>query len=316
MTDTSNFLRLRDAKRKRLGRLLAVSCSIAVSFSGCDQSATPSLKKPAPSPSSTSEAKDTLPIERPRQELLDAAEQFHQAGELELAQRPLRELLLRDQHDVEAIFGLAMLESEMGRIREAISLLGEIPAKANQEGIAALGMSAEWLVQIRQYDEAKQRYRKILDLLPQANEARRPLAYLNNRQGRRHTAIKLVRELCIDGDITQDELHSMIAEADAMYDPPPSQSLSSIANDAGRPYYPISPFAFARFEFTNHRYAEAAALVRPLVSSGLADDAILAFYGRAGCRRRKKIPRLQNGWQSPVMVLKPIPTIGPQSVQS
>ncbi len=265
-------------KRSRLVRLLVVPCGIAVLVAGCDRS----VKQQSPATGSSPNARvEAAPPVRSRKDIIEAVEQSRQSGDIANAERLLSELVLSNPQDFEAIFNLGQLRAATGDPQAAIDLFSEIPAEATETGIAALGFAAQLCTELQQYDQAKQRYQKILELVPQFNEARRQLAYLSNRQGRRHQAVMLVRELCASGDITQDELHSMIAEADAMFDPIVGDETVADSDASDRSYYPIGPLATARFEFTNHRYAEAAAIVRPLIQSGQADDDVLAFYGRA-----------------------------------
>ncbi len=201
---------------------------------------------------------------------LQAADKFSAACEI------FRRLLLNNPKDYEVLFHLANAESSRGNKNLAIELLSEIPAAHPDAGLPALGVSAGWCMELDRYDEAETRYRKVLEIDPKANRARRELAYIFNRQGRRHEAVALVRELCVAGDVMQDELHSLIVEADAMYDPP-----GQVPAPGVRPYWPIGELGVARQLYTENRYQEAAQHVRPFIDSGTAPTAAFAFYGAA-----------------------------------
>ncbi len=257
---------------------------LALLLFGCSQKQKPGAQTDVPS--LPTETQDSVRIKNPtsplsdkilanRDATMDKINDYLQAGDLAPAADLLGELLLVNPQDVEAIFYLANVRAEQGQVQQAIELLAEIPPELPEVGLAALGTAADWCVELEQFDEAENRYRKILELAPDANIARRQLAYLYNRQGRRHEAVQLIRVLCRSGDVTQDELHSLIVEADAMYDP-----LGSAAQPGTRPYWPIGPSGQARFEFTENRYAEAAELIEPLVRSGQAPPSVIAFYGR------------------------------------
>ncbi|CAN0488506.1 unnamed protein product, partial [Hapterophycus canaliculatus] len=110
------------------------------------------------------------------------------AGKLESAASVLSRLLIANPQDATAIFYLANIRATQGQRQVAIDLLSEIPPEVPEAGLAALGVAAQWCMELEKYKEAEQRYRKILELAPGADLARRPLAYLYNRQGRRHEA--------------------------------------------------------------------------------------------------------------------------------
>ncbi len=227
-------------------------------------------------PTTTPVVKPTTAVvaEPSRDKVIEQAIAHQEAGQVAKACELFRNLLLSHPQDYEVLFHLANAEVSRGNQSLAIELLSEIPSEHPEAGLPALGVAADWCLQSERYDEAEARYRKILELNPSINIARRSLAYLLNRQGRRHEAVALVRELCLAGDVMQDELHSLIVEADAMYDPP-----EQIAGPDSRPYWPIGELGIARQLYTENRYQEAAQHLRPLIESGTAPPAAIAFYG-------------------------------------
>ena len=112
---------------------------------------------------------------------------------------------------------------------------------------------------------------------PDAYLARRQLAHLLNRQGRRHEAAEQIRALCEQGNVRQDELHALVALSDAMYDDP-AASGGRVRPNA---YVPIGPAAETRRLLNRFRYREAAETLRPSVVAGGVPSAISALYGRA-----------------------------------
>jgi tetratricopeptide (TPR) repeat protein len=215
-------------------------------------------------------------VERSHQELREQAIEAQEAGQFDEAVRLFRELLLADPADHEILFHLANTYAEQGELANAIDLLSEIPAEDPDAGIPSLGVSAEWCMRLERYDDAESRYRRILKVDPTVQVARRQLAHLLNRQGRRHEAVGLVRQLCLAGDVTQGELHSLIVQCDAMYDAP-----GSTGDGVSEPYWPIGPMGQARFAFTESRFREAVELMRPAMLKAEPKDAEIAFYGRA-----------------------------------
>ncbi len=189
-----------------------------------------------------------------RDAAIDSARQAARQGDLSAASSMLREVLLVEPNDVEVVFLLANAEAAAGRLAEAIGLLDEIPADHPEAGLPALGQSADWCFQLERYDEAERRYRQVLEKVPQAVPASRQLAYLYNRQGRRHEAAQHIRELCKQGDVLQDELHALIVLGDAMYDDPSSP----MPTGGTRPYWPIGASGRARKLFNQENFQACA----------------------------------------------------------
>ncbi|MDM4017293.1 FG-GAP-like repeat-containing protein [Roseiconus lacunae] len=232
----------------------------------------------------TGEAHSGLAMSRERQ--IDAALNAQDDQRFGEAIAILQQLVLQDPKDYVCIFHLANAEAGRGNLELATELLAEIPPTAPDSGLPALGVAADWYMQLENYELAERRYRQILQLAPQFNIARRRLAFLLNRQGRRHEANALVRELCRAGDVMQDELFGLIVESDAMYDSAGGENDSvrsprqtSAADD--RLYRPIGPLAEARYEFTRQRYSRAVEILQPSIESGNASQAAIAFYGLA-----------------------------------
>lgn len=229
-----------------------------------------------PSGDTTSKADDAVAVDAfDRDQQLELAVSAQEQGRHDKAIEILRQLMIRDPNDSMVIFYLANSESMKGNLQYAVELLSQIPPSDPEAGLPSLGIAADWYQQLGQFDKAIEHYQRILSIDPSAHIARRPLAYLLNRQGRRHEANRMIRELCKSGDIMQDELFSLIVETDAMYDSP--DEASTTKND--RPYLPIGPLGEARHLVTEQKLDEAEAMLRPLVESEKASPAALAFYG-------------------------------------
>ncbi|MCG8653613.1 MAG: FG-GAP-like repeat-containing protein [Pirellulales bacterium] len=196
----------------------------------------------------------------------------------------LTNLLIVDPEDVEVIFRMATVAAAEGNLAAGIELLNKIPEEHPEAGLAAQGQAADWCFSLHRYDEAESRYRKILARAPDAVPALRQLAFLLNRQGRRQEASQLVQKLCLLGNVLQDELHSLIAISDAMYDDPVDKTASSqqaASSRADRQYLPISPYGDARKAFQDGRYQEAMDLLKPKIEDATAPAAMVALFGRA-----------------------------------
>jgi tetratricopeptide (TPR) repeat protein len=211
-----------------------------------------------------------------REQAIEASEQLQMRGDLPAAERKLKELLVRDPDDAEVIFRLATVLAERNQLAEAIELLDSIPVDHPDAGLPALGQSADWCFDLERFQDAEQRYLRVLEQVPHAPQAHRQLAYLYNRQGRRHEAAQHIEQLCRLGDVRQDELHALIQRSDAMYTP-----LGQPVADSDRAYWPIGPEAEARRLFMEHQYDEAVKALRPSVTEGQQPAAVIALFGRA-----------------------------------
>jgi tetratricopeptide (TPR) repeat protein len=223
----------------------------------------------------TTNVQKTEPLNRDRE--MEQAEQLLEQGEFAGAILKLKALLVADPNDVEVIFWLANATAASGDLAQAIELLDSIPSDHPEAGIPSLGQSADWCQQLERYQEAEQRYEKILALLPQLAEVHRKLAFLYNCQGRRQEAAVHIAELCKQGNIRQDELHALINLSDPMYDDP--SAASSGPGDVR--YYPIGPGSEARRLFTAKKYREAMDQLQATVAADDQSPALVALYGRA-----------------------------------
>lgn len=211
-----------------------------------------------------------------RDELIAEFTRLVELGQDEQAENILRQMLIGDPEDFEALFHLARITFNRDQHDEGLNLISAIPPSHPQLGIPALGVAADWCFELKRFDDAERRYLQIAKRNPQISVPFRQLAYLYNRQGRRHEAVEMTRRLCLAGDVTQEELLTLVVESDAIYYSPEMEAAKET-----RPYWPIGEMGQARYLWTQSRYSEAAELIEPLLVDGTANASEIAFYGAA-----------------------------------
>ncbi len=224
---------------------------------------------------------DTAAGQRDRQTVIANAKRLADEQKFAAAATELRELLVTDPNDFEVLFRLAAMEAGSGNLPQAILLLDGIPEDHADAGLPALGQSADWCFQLGRFEDAQQRYRKIVARVPQAARALRQLAFILNRQGRRHEAAQFIRRLCEQGNVRQDELHSLVALNDAMYDKPDSANPTAQRINNENKYWPIGVSGQARKQFSDHKFDEAVTLLHQPIADGKMPPSVVAFYGLA-----------------------------------
>ena len=208
-----------------------------------------------------------------REKTLQAADRLLRADQVQQAIAQLQRILVSDPTDAEVLFRMANAQASLGELAIAVELLGAIPEDHPQAGLAALGQAADWSMQLQRFDDAERLYRQVLAKAPDAAVVHRQLAFLYNRQGRRHEAFIHLQRLCRLGNVQQDELHAMMVLGHAIFDDP------NTTMPRKKAYYPIGPAAEARMLYTASRYQEALAVLDPAVRAGEVTPSILAFYG-------------------------------------
>ncbi len=234
----------------------------------------------------------TLTLAEQRERLVDECNRLVEQGRPAEAKSKYREWLVGHPMDAVIIFRLAGEYAGDGNLDEAISLLDEIPLSHPETGIAAMGQSADWCFELQRYGQAEERYRKVLEVVPEAVPALRQLAFLLNRQGRRQEASDYVRRLCRIGDVKQDELHSLIAISDAMYDSPEETETNALGPVL---YTPIGNSGEARKRFADADYVGVVELLKPEIELQQAPSEIVALFGRAATEAQ--IPAEINWWR-------------------
>ncbi|TWT52763.1 ASPIC and UnbV [Rubripirellula amarantea] len=180
----------------------------------------------------------------------------------DIAKASLLKLLSVDHSDAEAMFAMATVASASGNQELAVELLDQIPSSHASLGVRAVGAAADLCEQSNRYDDALNRYVKLIKLVPNSSLAHRRLANLYNRLGRRHEAARHLRVLCKLGDVRQEELHSLMVLSDSGTDQPVGES------------------GHARQFFSNLAYIQAISKLAPLYETASVPPAVDAFYGR------------------------------------
>ncbi|WP_436716512.1 FG-GAP-like repeat-containing protein [Roseiconus lacunae] len=272
------FSQLPDRRKIATAVATVVLAFVVFAGSGCDRSApaesTDQPKAKTAQRSTASSNKPKADADVSRDSLIERVETAQALGDIASAESTLQTLLVHDPSDAEVLFRLATIRAEQGQLGAAIELLAGIDKDDPEAGLPALGQSAAWCIQLGRYDDAERRFRQVLEVVPDFAEAHRQLAYIYNRQGRRHEAAAHLYELCRQGNVRQDELHALIVLSDAMTSDPTDSDPNSVD------YSPIGAAGLARQLFSQHRYPEAADVLRDRIEEELEPPSIVAFYGR------------------------------------
>lgn len=237
-------------------------------------------KVPRTQPETTGSPTSAIPSALDRDAELATAQQLISKQQFDAAAKHLQNVLFADPSDARALFLLAGVRHAQGDFDQAVDLLGEIPADHADAGLPAIGQAADWLSDLGHFDRAEQKYREVLQRVPTASPALRSLAFILNRQGRRHESAELIRQLCRLGDIQQDELHSLISLSSPMIDSAASLDVSRQAATGQRQYIPIGPGSVARQHLIGGDEADGAASLEIAIAAGGVPSATVALYGR------------------------------------
>lgn len=103
------------------------------------------------------------PASQSDSDLLARAEDAIADNEHAAAIGPLRQLLIRSPQHAAGLFLLARIEAERGNLEEAIDLLASIPDDDPALGLAALGQRADYLSQLKRFEESISAWRRLLE---------------------------------------------------------------------------------------------------------------------------------------------------------
>lgn len=207
--------------------------------------------------------------------LFDSASKAFNAGDAAQARLLIRKHLIENPDDAGGLFLSAQISAALSQLKEAVETLDQIPRNHPQAGIAALGQSADWALQMQDWSGAESRYKELLRLIPNANMAHRRLAALLNRQGRRQEACEHVRSLCRAGDISQAELHTLISQSDAVFD----EATDGTVITQGE-FAPIGSLGMSRILASKNQFKEALSALAPDFRDKKLSSAGRAMYGR------------------------------------
>ncbi|MCO8122294.1 tetratricopeptide repeat protein [Stieleria sp. TO1_6] len=242
--------------------VLMLIVMVTCSTSGCNQpSATPQTPVPrhpmaaekSPSKTPTSRSVDTPTVNTqtvdspiaPQQQsqsavadpvqLHDDALQALESGDSATAFQLVRAARALTPEDPQTLFLLARVLAERNRFAEAVKLLDDLAETVPDARLPVLGQTAEWLTFQGQWQQAEDRYRSLLQQVPDASRAHQMLADLLLRQGRRLLAAEHLRTLCRSGVIQESNLRTLL-----MIDRPFAGDASAQRSD------PIGPLGQAR----------------------------------------------------------------------
>ena len=174
----------------------------------------------------------------------------------------LRTYFVSGGNDPDAHFLFAKIQAARGDLASAVETLDQPVITESKAALPALGQSAEWLIELNRPLEAEKRFRKILQLVPEAQFVHRALAKLLLRSGRAPVAVESLRSLCRAGNMTQNELASLIAVSDAIDVP----LLGAVAE--------------ARQLATARKYFESSQLLESVIDAPSTPPDVQALYLR------------------------------------
>jgi tetratricopeptide (TPR) repeat protein len=186
------------------------------------------------------------------------------AGDVDQAFQLARAALRAAPGDPEAVYLMALLLGERNRFPEAIKLLDDLAEQVPSGKLPMLGQTAEWMVKFGQWTEAEQRYRTILEQVPDSTLVHRNLASLFIRQGRRIEAASHLQQMCLLGDIKEAELRPLL------------MVVHPFAGDAAeKEFDPIGDLGFARNEISQGDWDAARRRLESSASPGTGEIALL-----------------------------------------
>ena len=210
-----------------------------VSYSSVDESAeassvptqpqtagVPTEPESAPEPAPVANADPPEPVDPA--EIRTAALTAFENGESDRAFRLARKARAAFPSDPEMTFVTANLLANRNRFPEAIKLLDDLAAERADARLPALGLTAEWMVMHGQWRDAEDRFRQLLNQVPDASMAQRALTSLLLRQGRRMEASDYLDALCRKGVIDPANLRAMLSRLCPLPDEPINDEIEPI----------------------------------------------------------------------------------------
>ncbi len=185
-------------------------------------------------------------------------------GKIDVAYDLARQAMRMNDKDPQILYLMAMVLAERKRFPEAIEMLEEVAETTPDARLPALGQTADWHVRFGQWAQAESKYREIIKQIPKAAMPHRQLASLLMRQGRRVEAWSHLYQLCQIGDVTENELRSMLATS--------HRFVGDRGND---PFEPIGPLGVARQDIAKGDWNAARDRLEAMKSRGPWESALL-----------------------------------------
>ena len=233
----------------------------------------PSLDEASPANLADAVSDEVTVIDTPpnREELQDQAAQALQEGDVDTAYRLMRVVYRQDPENPQAIFLMARVFAEKNRFRQAIQMLDDLAESVPDARLPALGQTAEWLVVQGDWQQAEERYRKLMSLIEDSSMVDRLLSRLLLRQGYQSEVEALLRKLVRSGNVEEMDLRVLLSLAH----PLPGDAETE-------PFEPIGIEGHARHEMSLGNWDAAGELLQ---ESGELNARQYALLGRVLARQ-------------------------------
>ena len=162
--------------------------------------------------------KDAGGQQKTPEQRIESAKEFLAQGNTASAESELRALLIAQPNNPKVVMLTAQCSAASGHKLEAVEILNTIDADDEANIATALSLSAQWLVDEKEFDAAQEKLEQLLKLPGDQTRAHRRLARLFNSQGRRREAAIHLFALARSGEITEKELFAMTNYGDAFID--------------------------------------------------------------------------------------------------
>jgi tetratricopeptide (TPR) repeat protein len=139
------------------------------------------------------------------------AEQALEDGRIDVAYDHARIAHQNDPDDPTVMYVMARVLGERHRYDEAIGMLDSVAQKDPQARLPTLGQTAQWMVLKGDWVGAEERYRTILEEVPDIAMVHEEIAKLLLRQGRRDNAATHLRELCRSGVVKEEWMLELLS---------------------------------------------------------------------------------------------------------
>lgn len=205
-------------------------------------------------------------------------------GETDKAWSMIRQAARMDREDFDTRYLMARVLAERNRFTEAVKILDELSGEDPQIQLPVWGQTAEWLTYDGKWSLAEERYRKLIDTLPEVGLAHRKLAELRLRQGYRSEACAIFQLLCESGNVEEFELRQLLRIGRPF--------AGELASDE---WTPVGLLGKACHLFGENQYEAALGL---LEEAGSSEVRAIALRGRllASLNQSEKLAQWNHDW--------------------
>ena len=206
-------------------------------------------------------------------ERIEASRKYVQDGNPIAAEDELRPLLISSPEDPETLLLWSKTQAIAGEKKAAIETIEKLEGAGNDFRSQALTLGGQWLIDLNQFDRAKQKLEAILQMPGQHVETLQKLATILNNQGRRIEAGQYLKQLAKTGKISEKELIAMVTLGNPFLD----QSMPK--PDFGKQLSPAM-LVMAREARSRGELSEAESICKKLSAEFPSSTQIHAFLGR------------------------------------